>query len=102
MVKQLTETQEQLHRDLRQDILQPLKDKMILKLECTKRETILNNPVVSRSELRWDISELERCISLLGVIVGVQRYATCHTSVVATGKEGSAPGELNDPGAIDE
>ena len=100
IIKQLTETEEQLHRDLRQDILQPLKDKMILKLECKKRETILDTSVVSRSELRWDTSELERCISRLGVIVEVPRYATCHTSVVATGKEGRAPGELIGPQGI--
>ena len=31
------------------------------------------------------------------VPVNVQRYATCHTPVVATGKEGEAPGELYIP-----
>ena len=29
--------------------------------------------------------------------VNVPRYATCHTSIIATGKEGSAPGELAAP-----
>ena len=42
--------------------------------------------------------ELERSISRLGEIVElpvyVPHYATCHTSVVATGKRGSSPGEL--------
>ena len=41
---------------------------------------------------------VERDISRLGEIeqvpVYVPHYATCHTSVVATGKEGTAPGEL--------
>ena len=100
IIKQLTETQEKFHRDLRQDILQPLKDKMILKLECTKRETILNTPIESRCELKCDTSELERCISRLGEIVEVPRYATCHASVVATGNEGFAPGELNYPQSV--
>ena len=62
------------------------------------------DPVESRSELRCDTRELERCISRLGEIVkvpvNVPRYATCHTSVVATGKEGRAPGELNDPQGV--
>ena len=101
MIKELTETQEQFHLDLRQNILQPLKDKMIWIMECKKRETILDIPVESRSELRCDTRELERCISRLGEIVevpvNVPRYATtCHAPVVATGKKGSAPGELDD------
>ena len=100
MIKQLTETQEQFHLDQRQDILQPLKDKRILITECKKRETILDTPVESRSELRCDARELESCISRLGEIVEVPRYATCHASVVATGKEGSAPGELYGPAGV--
>ena len=98
MIKELTE--EQLDLDLRQDILQPLKDVMIWIMECKKRETILDTPVESRSELKCDTRELERCISRLGVIVDVPRYATCHTSVVATGKQGRAPGELIGPHGV--
>ena len=45
--------------------------------------------------------ELETIISHLGEIeqvpVYVPRYATCHTSIVATGNEGRAPGELAGP-----
>ena len=104
IIDQLTEVQEQLHKDLRQDILQPLKNRMIRKLECKKRETILNIPVESRSELKCDTRELERCISRLGEIVevplNVPRYATCHTSIVATGKKGNAPGELYGPSGV--
>ena len=97
MIKELTETQEQFHLDLRQNILQPLKDKMIWIMECKKRETILDISVESRSELRCDTRELERCISRLGEIVevpvNVPRYATtCHTSVVATGEMDSPYG----------
>ena len=48
--------------------------------------------------------EIERNISRLGEIVElpvyVPHYATCHTSVVATGKIGSAPGELIGPQGV--
>ena len=104
MIKQLTAVQEQFHLDLRQNILQPLKNIMIRKMECVKRETILNTPVESRSELKCDTRDLERSISHLGEIVevpvNVPRYTTCHTSVVATGKKGRAPGELYRPEGV--
>ena len=100
-INELTEVQEQLHLDLRQNILQPLKNEMILKLECKKRETILDTPVESRFKLKCDTRELERCISRLGEIievpVNVPRYTTCHTPVVVTEKKGRAPGELFAP-----
>ena len=58
----------------------------------------------SRSELRCDTRDLERSISRLGEIVevpvNVPRYTTCHTSVVATGKKGFAPGELYCPQGV--
>ena len=48
--------------------------------------------------LTSDTRELEMITSHLGVIeqvpVYVPRYATCHTSIVATGKEGRNPGKL--------
>ena len=98
MIKQLTAVQGQFHLDLRQDILQPFKNIIIRKMECMKREMILNTPVESRFELKCDTRDLERSISRLGEIVevpvNVPRYTTCHTSVVATGKQGEAPGEL--------
>ena len=97
-ISQLTETQEQLHIDLRQDNLQPYKMRWIGKLECKKRETQLNIPVEVQFQLKCVTRELERSISRLGEIVElpvyVPHYATCHTPVVATGKRGSAPGEL--------
>ena len=53
------------------------------------------------SEVKCDTRELEMMISRLGEIVelpvSVLRYDTFHTSIVATGKEGRAPGELNSP-----
>ena len=58
-------------------------------------------PVESRSELKCDTRDLERSISRLGEIVevpvNVPRYTTCHTPVVATGKQGEAPGEFDAP-----
>ena len=52
-------------------------------------------------ELKCVTRELERSISRLGEIAEVSvyepHYATCHTHVVATGKEGDAPGEFNWP-----
>ena len=107
-ISQLTATQEQLHIDLRQDNLQPYKMRWIGKLECKKRESQLNIPVEVQFQLKCVTRELERSISRLGEIVElpvyVPHYATCHTSVVATGKRGRAPGELNYPHgvAIDE
>ena len=100
-ISQLTATQEQLHIDLRQDNLQPYKMRWIGKLECKKRESQLNIPVEVQFQLKCVPRELERSISRLGEIVElpvyVPHYATCHTSVVATGKEGIAPGELIGP-----
>ena len=104
IIKQLTAVQEQFHLDLRQNILQPLKNIMIRKLECVKREMALNTPVESRFELKCDTRDLERSISRLGEIVevpvNVPRYTTCYTPVVATGKLGNAPGELVSPSGV--
>ena len=75
--------------------------KWIGKLECKKLETQLNIPVEVQFQLKCVTRELERNISCLGEIVElpvyVPHYATCHTPVVATGKEGIAPGELYFP-----
>ena len=58
------------------------------------------------SEVKCDTRELETMISPLGEIVelpvvSVPSYATFHTSIVATGKEGRAPGELYYPCGVD-
>ena len=79
-IKQLTDAQTLLHEELRQSINQPLKDRMIWKLECKKRETILDTLGETRSELKCDTRELETIISRLGEIeqvpVYVPHYAT--------------------------
>ena len=60
--------------------------------------------VESRSELKCNTRDLESSISRLGEIVevpvNVPRYTTCHTSVVATGKQSFAPGELISPQGV--
>ena len=101
MIKQLTDGQAVLHEELRQNIIQPLKDRLIRKLECKKRDTILDTLGETRSELKCDTHELETIISRLGEIehvpVYVPHYATCPTSIVATGKRGRAPNEFYYP-----
>ena len=98
MISQLTEGQEVLHTEIRQNINQSMKRKWIAYLESVKRESILDIPVEFQFELICVSRELERSISRLGEIAEVSvyepHYATCHTRVVATGKKGDAPGEL--------
>ena len=60
--------------------------------------------VESRSKRKCDTRELERSSSHIGetveVSVNVPRYTRWHTSVVATGKDGRAPGELLWPSGV--
>ena len=50
------------------------------------------------------VDSVERSISRIGEIAEVSvyepHYATCHTPIVATGKEGRAPSELNWPSGV--
>ena len=61
-------------------------------------------PVETLSEVKGDTRELETVVYRLGEIievsVSVPRYATFHTSILATGKEGSSPGELFGPAGV--
>ena len=104
MISQLTAGQEVLHTEIRQNILQPMNRKWIAYLECKKRESILDIPVEFQFELKCVTRELERSISRLGEIAEVSvyepHYATCHTRVVATGKKGDGPGELDWPHGV--
>ena len=65
-----------------------------------KRETILQTPVEILTEVKCNTHELETMISSLGEIIEVPCYATFHSSVIATGKEGSEPGELDFPEGV--
>ena len=51
------------------------------------------DPVETRSELKCDKLEtsISRLVEIVEAPVNLPRYATCHTSIVATGKEGFAP-----------
>ena len=73
-------------------------------VDALELETIIQTPVETLSEVRSDTRELETMISRLGEIVelpvSVPRYATFHTSIVATGKDGRAPGELFAPTGV--
>ena len=104
MISQLTEGQEVLHTEIRENILQPMNRKWIAYLECKKRESLVDIPVEFQLELKCVTRELERSISRLGEIAEVSvyepHYATCHTRVVATGKEGDAHGELDLPSGV--
>ena len=70
-----------------------------------KCETILQTPVETLTEVKCNTRELETMISSLGEIVevpvvSVPRYATFHTSIIATGKGGPAPSELYYPSGV--
>ena len=62
------------------------------------------DPIETLSKVKCDTYELETIVSSLGEIVAmpisVPRYATFLTSIVATGKQGRAPGKLFDPYGI--
>ena len=52
---------------------------------------------MTEHSLRTSISRFEEIVE---VPVNVPRYPTCHTSIVATGKQGCAPGELYFPSGV--
>ena len=60
--------------------------------------------VATQSEVKHDTRELETIIPDLGEIVELPangpRYPTYHSSIVATGKRGRAPGELDIPWGV--
>ena len=61
----------------------------------------VTDPIESLSKQKFDTRDVETSISHLGKIVevpvNVPRYGTRHVSIVAPGKQGSAPGELDHP-----
>ena len=56
------------------------------------------------AEQKFNSHKLETIISRFGEIVEmpehIPRYSTYHTTIVATGKKGSAPGELFSPSGV--
>ena len=65
-------------------------------------ELRMNFPAETQFNEECDTRDLEVSIPRLGEIVPVvlPKYATFHLPTVATGKRGSAPGELNSPFAV--
>ncbi|KAI6654186.1 hypothetical protein LOD99_3030 [Oopsacas minuta] len=101
MIDQLNEAQAQLQGILRENPLQSMRERIVQEMEDKMRDLRNNIPVETQLKWQCDTRELEMNISRLGEIVqvpvGVPDYATFQTSTVATGKEGSGPGELNWP-----
>ena len=60
---------------------------------------MVDTPVETLSELECDTS-ISRRRKIAEVPVPVPHYATCHSSMIVTGKEGSTPGELSHPIAV--
>ena len=99
METQLTTARTHLLTDLKENPLQPVRDKTVSELEHKLREVRINIP--AETQFRWQCDTLEVSISRLGDIVqvplGLPDYATFHLPTVATGKHGSAPGTLHWP-----
>ena len=101
METQLTTARTHLLTDLKENPLQSMQERMVSELEQKMREVRMNIP--AETQLRWqcDTRDLEVSISRLGEIVqvpvGLPNYATFHLPTVATGREGSGPGELDWP-----
>ena len=100
METQLTTARTTIQTHLKENSLQSIRDKTVSELEQKMREVRMNIP--AETQLRWqcDTRGFQVSISRLGEFVQVPvgpNYATFHLPTVATGKEGSGPGELDWP-----
>ncbi|KAI6658423.1 hypothetical protein LOD99_15224 [Oopsacas minuta] len=104
MTTQLTEAQAYLQGHMKEHPLQSMQERMSKEIEDKLRDLRNNNPVESVLKWQCDTRELETYISRLGDIVqepvGVPKYSTFQTSTVATGKQGSGPGQLYHPRGV--
>ena len=102
METQLTTARTALLTHLKENPLQSMQERMVSEMEQKLRELRMNIPVETQFKLQCDTRDLAVSISRLGEIVPVvlPKYATFHLPTVATGKKGSAPGELNTPFAV--
>ena len=102
METQLTTARTALLTHLKENPLQSMQERMVSEMEQKLRELRMNIPVETQFKLQCDTRDLEVSISRLGEIVPVvlPKYATFHLPTVATGKQGSAPGELDTPCAV--
>ena len=101
METQLTAARTALQTHLKENPLQSMQERMVSELEQKQRELRMNIPVETEFQCQCYIRDLEASISRLGEIiqvpVGTPNYGTFLMPTVVTGKEGTAPGELNYP-----
>ena len=104
MQTQLTTARTHLLTYLKENPLQSVREKTVSEVEQKLTELRENTP--AETELRWqcDTRGLSVSISLLGEIlqvpVGLPNYQTFQLPSVATGKQGTGPGELNCPHGV--
>ena len=101
MQTQLTAARTHLQTDLKENPLQSMQERMVSEMEQKLRELRMNIPVETEFQCQCDTRDLEASISRLGEIiqvpVGIPKYGTFLMPTVVTGKQGTAPGELNWP-----
>ena len=101
MQTQLTAARTALQTHLKENPLQSMQERMVSKLEQKQRELRMNIPVETEFQCHCDTRDLEAIISRLGEIiqvpVGTPNYGTFLMPTSVTGKQGTAPGELNYP-----
>ena len=101
METQLSAARTALQTHLKENPLQSMQERMISELEQKQRELRMNIPVETEFQCQCDTRDLEASISRLGEIiqvsVGIPNYGTFHIPTSVTGKQGTAPGELNYP-----
>ena len=101
MQTQLTAARTALQTHLKENPLQSMQERMVSELEQKQRELRMNIPIETEFQCQCDTRDLEASISRIGEIiqvpVGTPNYGTFLMPIVVTGKQGTAPGELNYP-----
>ena len=100
METQLTTARTHLLTHLKENPLQSMQERMVSEMDEKLKELRMNIPA-EETQFKWqcDTRDLEVTISRLGEIVHLYQpnYATFHLPSVATGKQGSGPGEFKWP-----
>ena len=104
METQLTAARTALQTHLKENPLQSMQERMVSEMEQKLRELRMNISVETEFRCQWDTRDLEASISRLGEIiqvpVGIPNYGTFQIPTLVTGKQGTAPGELNWPRGV--
>ena len=104
METQLNTARTALQTHLKENPLQSLQARMVSELEQKLQDLRTNIPTDKKLRLQCDTRDLDMSITCLGEIVqvpvGLPNYGIFHLPTVATGKCGSAPGELNFPRGV--